>query len=405
MPDTRWEQMKDNYEESIGPRRRKVGETAEFLPEPHVSEIQVRESRRSAPLKRERKALLKRSTQKTSGEGLYRPETHFTQTGQGKSRETVGTRKAVVTSQELLHSLGLLPQKDQPDRKIKDRHRPGEAKKENRSGKSRMGNGREWLNQLPDDQAQDLRFLYEDDYDMDAQIAKDLSESDEDKEYVDLEDETLEQDDVFEDERGRESEKQEFQLPAADILRLGGLSAITAPELFPEMYRRGAPDTEEREKIEIRLNRMQQKRFLGIENEQGKTVEEIMQEYIATIASFLDTYGADLKAMHLAQGFISPEQYLVQYAQTLLRWYPKAYSNDDDFSHVTNEKLLGRMRDGLAKTFENSIRMPIEGLHETPETIKKKNALHFAIQDLKKNMYRIIGQLPYREKYEHTRAA
>lgn len=209
----------------------------------------------------------------------------------------------------------------------------------------------------------------------------------------------------FENHELVETEKPEFQLPAADLLRLGGIAAVEGKDLFPEMYGKNGVESEERANIETRLSRFQNPNFLNIKNREGKTVEEIIQEYINTIAKFLDEHGDEVKNLRLAWGYKNAEEHLARYIQFLVRWYPKTFSGGDDYSHISHDRLLDKLRDGLNKAFENSLSYPREAMNETEQFKKRRHEMEGHMYELVRKIYGIIDQLPFVDEREHAKAA
>jgi hypothetical protein len=215
----------------------------------------------------------------------------------------------------------------------------------------------------------------------------------------------LSSDSSFEHQELHETEKPEFQLSSADLLRLGGLAAVRAEDLFPEMYGKNGVDSEERANIETRLSRFQEPKFLQIKNTEGKIVEEIIQDYINTIATFLDEHGDEVKNLKVVLGYTNPEKFLAGYIQFLVRWYPKMYTNSDDYRYASHDRLLDKLRDGLSKAFENSISHYFEVDDESEEITKRKNEIQFLIYRLERDMNQIIVQLPAVDELEHAKAS
>ncbi len=177
-------------------------------------------------------------------------------------------------------------------------------------------------------------------------------------------------------------------------LESGEFTSLEPGEIFREFK-----NQEEKNSLTIRLHRLQEKRFLEIRNRENKTVEEIIYECFGTLREFFATYEKDIKDLQLAEGFVSPGQYLQKYLQRMLLDYPKNYASGDNYAASSRMDLLGKLRDSMAKAFEWSLRLPIENSFESGKKKTRKREMVGVITDFTYKMYKLIDQLPVLESF------
>ena len=61
--------------------------------------------------------------------------------------------------------------------------------------------------------------------------------------------------------------------------------------------------------------------------------------------------------------------------------------------------MLSILRDGLSKTFENSIKFPQESFTDSEEIKERKRNFSYEVDFFVRRVYKIISQLPFRKEY------